>query len=135
MQDTKYVCPNCGYEATKPGTCPYCQVDRTENETQNSIVSQDIIRELSILLEKFTEDGVCTLEVFKKIPNEEKKLRDIALSGDGEPTSIINFMEICKDLQLFQSTFDIFVIMLLIAMAISIVIAITRDAGEFVDAT
>ncbi|MCJ7720931.1 HAD-IC family P-type ATPase, partial [Candidatus Bathyarchaeota archaeon] len=38
-------------------------------------------------------------------------------------------------LQIFFGQFkDIFVIMLLIAMAISIVIAITRDAGEFVDA-
>jgi len=26
MQDTKYVCPNCGYEAIKPGVCPHCQV-------------------------------------------------------------------------------------------------------------
>ena len=25
MQDTKYVCPDCGYETTKPGNCPHCQ--------------------------------------------------------------------------------------------------------------
>jgi predicted amidophosphoribosyltransferase len=25
MQDTKYVCPNCRYEAAKPGTCPHCK--------------------------------------------------------------------------------------------------------------
>jgi len=25
MQDTKYVCPDCGYEAKKPGNCPHCQ--------------------------------------------------------------------------------------------------------------
>ncbi|MGD8545923.1 MAG: cation-transporting P-type ATPase, partial [Candidatus Bathyarchaeota archaeon] len=38
-------------------------------------------------------------------------------------------------LQIFFGQFkDIFVIMLLIAMVISILIAITRDAGEFVDA-
>jgi len=38
-------------------------------------------------------------------------------------------------LQIFLGQFkDIFVIMLLVAMAISLIIAITRDAGEFVDA-
>jgi len=26
MQDIKYVCPDCGYETTKPGTCADCQV-------------------------------------------------------------------------------------------------------------
>ncbi|MFC1487839.1 cation-transporting P-type ATPase [Thermoproteota archaeon] len=39
-------------------------------------------------------------------------------------------------LQIFLGQFkDIFVIMLLFAMAISLIIAITRDASEFVDAT
>ena len=26
MQDIKYVCPNCGYEAKVPSLCPNCQV-------------------------------------------------------------------------------------------------------------
>lgn len=26
MEDTKYVCPKCGYEAKDPGLCPMCQV-------------------------------------------------------------------------------------------------------------
>ena len=25
MQNIKYVCPNCGYEAKAPGLCPNCQ--------------------------------------------------------------------------------------------------------------
>ena len=24
MQETKYVCPECGYEAALPGSCPQC---------------------------------------------------------------------------------------------------------------
>ena len=26
MQDVKYICPECGYEAKQPGLCPSCQV-------------------------------------------------------------------------------------------------------------
>jgi len=25
MEDIKYVCPECGYEAKEPGQCPSCQ--------------------------------------------------------------------------------------------------------------
>ncbi len=50
------------------------------------------------------------------------------------PNELIEKKKI-SPLQIFFGQFkDIFVIMLLIAMAISIVIAFTRDAGEFVDA-
>jgi len=26
MEDVKYVCPDCGYEAKTPGSCPKCKV-------------------------------------------------------------------------------------------------------------
>jgi len=25
MAEEKYVCPDCGYESSKPGKCPHCQ--------------------------------------------------------------------------------------------------------------
>jgi Ca2+-transporting ATPase len=70
---------------------------------------------------KATETGLSTEEA-------ERRLQEYG------PNELVEKKRVTP-LQIFFGQFkDIFVIMLLIAMAISIVIAITRDAGEFVDA-
>ena len=70
---------------------------------------------------KATEKGLSTQEA-------ERRLEEFG------PNELVEKKRITP-LQIFLGQFkDIFVIMLLIAMTISIVIAVTRDAGEFVDA-
>jgi len=70
---------------------------------------------------KATEKGLSTQEA-------ERRLEEFG------PNELVEKKRITP-LQIFIGQFkDIFVIMLLIAMTISIVIAVTRDAGEFVDA-
>ena len=70
---------------------------------------------------KATEKGLSTEEA-------ERRLKEFG------PNELVEKKKV-SPLQIFLGQFkDIFVIMLLIAMAISIVIAVTRDAGEFVDA-
>ena len=70
---------------------------------------------------KATETGLTTEEA-------ERRLQEFG------PNELVEKKRVTP-LQIFFGQFkDIFVIMLLIAMAISIIIAITRDAGEFVDA-
>ena len=70
---------------------------------------------------KATEKGLSTQEA-------ERRLEEFG------PNELVEKKRITP-LQIFLGQFkDIFVIMLLIAMAISLMIAITRDAGEFVDA-
>jgi P-type Ca2+ transporter type 2C len=70
---------------------------------------------------KATETGLSTEEA-------ERRLQEYG------PNELVEKKRVTP-LQIFFGQFkDIFVIMLLIAMAISIIIAITRDAGEFVDA-
>ncbi|MEJ2243406.1 MAG: cation-translocating P-type ATPase [Candidatus Bathyarchaeota archaeon] len=70
---------------------------------------------------KVTEKGLTTQEA-------ERRLKEFG------PNELLEKKKV-SPLQIFLGQFkDIFVIMLLFAMAVSLIIAITRDAGEFVDA-
>ena len=70
---------------------------------------------------KVTENGLSTEEA-------ERRLKEYG------PNELVEKKKV-SPLQIFLGQFkDIFVIMLLFAMAVSLIIAITRDAGEFVDA-
>ena len=70
---------------------------------------------------KVTENGLTTEEA-------ERRLKEFG------PNELVEKKKV-SPLQIFLGQFkDIFVIMLLFAMAVSLIIAITRDAGEFVDA-
>jgi hypothetical protein len=46
------------------------------------------------LLDSVDENGVCRLPLFDALPDDQKGLRDVALSGDGEPTMVPEFAEI-----------------------------------------
>jgi len=82
--------------------CPYCQVDRTTIPEDSEIELSGILSELQQMLKNFDNRGVCTLDKFQHIPPEQKILRDIALSGDGEPTSFVKFSEVCQLLENLQ---------------------------------
>jgi Ca2+-transporting ATPase len=70
---------------------------------------------------KVTENGLTTEEA-------ERRLNEFG------PNELVEKKKV-SPLQIFLGQFkDIFVIMLLFAMAVSLIIALTRDAGEFVDA-
>src|SRR5690606_38894368 len=45
----------------------------------------------------------CRLPVFDAVPDAQKKLRDIAVSGDGEPTMVPEFAEVCRALAEVQA--------------------------------
>jgi len=104
--------------------CPYCQVDRrppsllvpeksilTNSPEKSNLytlnnfppVQNDDNIDLNILEDEliqallgFDFKGVCQFEQFKDVPAENKILQDIALSGDGEPTAVKEFEEVCK---------------------------------------
>ena len=83
--------------------CPYCQVDRTVPGPRQEIDVAVIIQELTGMLSHFDEDGTCTLDLFRHLSPEDKKLRDVALSGDGEPTMVPEFETVCEALYRLQS--------------------------------
>ena len=74
--------------------CIYCQVDRrTESETR--FVEMDaLFDELSRVLSFVTSGRIFGHPQFSGVPDEFRRLNDIAFSGDGEPTTYSNFDEI-----------------------------------------
>ena len=61
-----------------------------------------LLAELRDLLEEASSDAIWNREPFRDIPDELKRVNDIAFSGDGEPTTYKNFDEIlaaCADVK------------------------------------
>ena len=83
--------------------CPYCQVDRTVAGKPQKLDLAVIREEVETLLDSVDERGVCRLPLFDALPDEQKMLRDIALSGDGEPTMVPEFAAIAAMLAEVQA--------------------------------
>jgi wyosine [tRNA(Phe)-imidazoG37] synthetase (radical SAM superfamily) len=84
--------------------CPYCQVDRTAEKPRQAIVVPAIRDEVARMLDACDAQGVCRLEKFAGLPDESKRLRDIAVSGDGEPTMVPEFPDVCAMLAALQAS-------------------------------
>ncbi len=84
--------------------CPYCQVDRTVPKAPTPIDPAAVRDEVARLLSSVDAEGVCRLPVFLGLPEEDRKLRDIAVSGDGEPTMAPEFPAVCDALASLQAS-------------------------------
>lgn len=84
--------------------CPYCQVDRTVEKPRQAIEVPALRAELERMLNACDARGVCRLEKFASLPDEAKVLRDIAVSGDGEPTMAPEFPAVCAMLADLQAS-------------------------------
>ena len=77
--------------------CPYCQVDRTiESKNSNFIDLELLEKELLVLISEGLSGKIFSHKRFEGADEYYKVLRDIALSGDGEPTTSKYFIEISK---------------------------------------
>jgi len=73
--------------------CVYCQVDRRESH-ENSIVEMNVLQsELSQLLNIFQSNEIYEHAPFNSLPKNQRIVRDVAFSGDGEPTAFRQFDE------------------------------------------
>lgn len=88
----------CNYD------CPYCQVDRRTPSPRTPVDVPLVLSELEEILARYVRTGLA--DVFPGIPAEHRTLRDIALSGDGEPTLEPSFPEICHALARLQSRWN-----------------------------
>jgi len=84
--------------------CPYCQVDRTVAGKPQALDLAVMRSEVEALLDSVDEHGICRLQLFDALPDEQKMLRDIALSGDGEPTMVPEFAAIAAMLAEVQAS-------------------------------
>jgi wyosine [tRNA(Phe)-imidazoG37] synthetase (radical SAM superfamily) len=74
--------------------CIYCQVNRTEESETQFVETDQLLHELEEMLRLAASGGIYQTDKFRDTPAPLRKLKDIAFSGDGEPTTYKNFDEI-----------------------------------------
>lgn len=74
--------------------CAYCQVDRTTPPRVGSVDLDVLLRELSDLLDQVESGRLWEHPRFASTPAPLRVLRDLAFSGDGEPTTEKRFDEV-----------------------------------------
>lgn len=73
--------------------CVYCQVDRTRPGREESVEIDRVVAELENTVQLVTSGRIYEDSKFSQTPLPLRRLNDIALSGDGEPTTCSNFEE------------------------------------------
>ena len=76
--------------------CIYCQVDRTVRGPREFIGLERLAKELDQAIGLAVSGRIFEGTQFRNTPAELRRLNDIALSGDGEPTAYTNFDEIVE---------------------------------------
>jgi wyosine [tRNA(Phe)-imidazoG37] synthetase (radical SAM superfamily) len=73
--------------------CAYCQVNRREPPAVRKVDLQMLAWELDRVLEAHRDGSLFEMPPFDALPSDRRDVRDIAFSGDGEPTTFPRFEE------------------------------------------
>ena len=73
--------------------CIYCQVDRTVTPVVRKVDLERVAAELDAVLAAERDGSLYAARPFDQLPPDRRGLRDIAFSGDGEPTTYPRFRE------------------------------------------
>lgn len=71
--------------------CIYCQVDRREESETRFVEFDQLLAEVDHMLKFVISGEIYQDPKFASVPQELRRLNDIAFSGDGEPTTYRNF--------------------------------------------
>jgi wyosine [tRNA(Phe)-imidazoG37] synthetase (radical SAM superfamily) len=74
--------------------CVYCEVDRRTPPKRRDLDLDSLERELGVLLDLTTSGELYQDPPFDSALPEQRRLNDIAFSGDGEPTTAREFAEV-----------------------------------------
>jgi wyosine [tRNA(Phe)-imidazoG37] synthetase (radical SAM superfamily) len=74
--------------------CVYCEVDRTTPPKRKDLNLDLLDQELGLLLDLATSGEIYQIPPFNSARPEQRRLNDIAFSGDGEPTTAREFAEV-----------------------------------------
>jgi len=74
--------------------CVYCQVNRSDLRPREFVEIERLGVELEATLELISSGRIFQTERCRETPPSLRRLNDIALSGDGEPTTYRNFDEV-----------------------------------------
>lgn len=77
--------------------CIYCQVDRREESETRFVEFDQLMAELDHMLKFVISGDIYRDDKFSSVPQDLRRLNDIAFSGDGEPTTYRNFDKIVED--------------------------------------
>ena len=88
---------NCNFDKSCTFRCAYCQIDRTKARSGPLEVDlPTLAEELDAALDATTTGQLFDEERFSGVPQAQRRLNDIAFSGDGEPTCLPNFDDVVK---------------------------------------
>ncbi len=73
--------------------CIYCQVDRSGTPSIRRVNLEELTRELDRIIASEKDGSLYEAAPFSALGPEERGIRDIAFSGDGEPTTYPRFEE------------------------------------------
>jgi wyosine [tRNA(Phe)-imidazoG37] synthetase (radical SAM superfamily) len=73
--------------------CVYCEVDRINPARRRDVDLDQMEREMEVLLELSVSGALFDVSPFHTARPEQRRLNDIAFSGDGEPTTAREFPE------------------------------------------
>ena len=76
--------------------CIYCQVDRRSEAETRFVEMGQLLAELETMINLVKSQELFQDEKFRETPEELKVLKDIAFSGDGEPSTFKNIDEIVE---------------------------------------
>jgi wyosine [tRNA(Phe)-imidazoG37] synthetase (radical SAM superfamily) len=77
--------------------CVYCEVDRTTPSRTSQLDSGQVRRELDAMIEYVQAGRLAEEPKFRSLPSPvAREIKDIAFSGDGEPTMIPNFADYAR---------------------------------------
>ncbi|MCK6547535.1 radical SAM protein [Myxococcota bacterium] len=76
--------------------CVYCQVDRSTPPVIDTVDEAVLLAELDETITRVTSGALFDEERFAAVPPQLRRLADVALSGDGEPTSYPRFAELVE---------------------------------------
>jgi wyosine [tRNA(Phe)-imidazoG37] synthetase (radical SAM superfamily) len=77
--------------------CVYCEVDRDAPVRERQVNTKVLAQELRHLLRLTYDRRLRELEWFRHLPPELLQLKEVALSGDGEPTLCVNFGKVVRE--------------------------------------
>ena len=84
--------------------CVYCEVDRDTPGAERKVDVRVMGEELESLLQRVQQGRLRELPGFSHLPDELLQLKEVALSGDGEPTLCPNFQEVVREVFYHRST-------------------------------
>jgi len=84
--------------------CVYCEVNRDTPGRERKVDTKVLAKELHRLLRLTFDDQLQDLAWFRHLPPELLQLKEVALSGDGEPTLCPNFDDVLREVLYLRST-------------------------------